>query len=120
MLVKESQNGTDVQDSNEAKRRPLMQAIGNTTTQKPRQRTAVVALGLIFILGGIVGLFIPILPGGALIFAGALMISPQSNWLRRALEKLRLRFPFIERSFKRFSAWGESWQRLFRSNPGGS
>lgn len=94
-----------------------MQEIGITKTQKPLQRIAVVALGWIFILGGVVGLFIPILPGGALIFAGALMLSPQSNWLRRALEKCRVRFPFLERTFNRFSAWGESGQSRFRNNP---
>ena len=97
-----------------------MQEIGITKTQKPPQRIPVVALGWIFILGGIVGLFIPVLPGGVLIFAGALMLRPQSTLLRRALEKCRVRFPFLQRAFKRFAAWGESWQSRFRNNPGDS
>jgi len=97
-----------------------MQVIGTKKKEKPLQRIAVVALGWIFVLGGIVGLFIPILPGGVLILAGALMLSPQSTWLRRALDKCRLRFPFLERTFKRFSAWGDSWQSRFRNSPGDS
>jgi hypothetical protein len=94
-----------------------MQGIGITTKQKPPHRIVVVALGCIFIIGGIGGLFIPILPGAALIFAGVLMLSPQSAWVPRALEKCRLRFPFLERAFKRISTWGESWQNRFRNNP---
>lgn len=85
-----------------------MQFIGIIKSEKPLQRIAVVALGWIFVLGGIVGLFIPILPGGVLICTGALMLSPQSTRLGRALGKCRVRFPFLERTFKRFSAWGES------------
>src|SRR4029077_66596 len=97
-----------------------MEVIGTIKTEKQLQRIAVVALGWIFVLGGTVGLFIPILPGGVLIFAGALMLCPQNTWLRRALSKCRSRFPFLERTFKRFSAWGESWQTRIRNNPGDS
>jgi len=97
-----------------------MEEIGITEAQKPPQRFAIVALGWIFILGGTVGLFIPVLPGGVLIFAGAVMLSPQSTWLCGALEKCRVRLPFLERTFKRFFSWGESWQSRFRNNPGDS
>jgi uncharacterized membrane protein YbaN (DUF454 family) len=38
-----------------------MQEIGITKAQKPPQRFAVVALGWIVVLGGTVGLFIPVL-----------------------------------------------------------
>jgi hypothetical protein len=65
-------------------------------------------------------LFIPILPGGVLIFAGALMLSPQRTGLQRALDKCRVWFPFLESTFKRFSAWGDSWQNRFRNSPSNS
>lgn len=87
-------------------RRPVTQEMEITKTQKLPQRISVIALGWIFIFGGIVGLFLPVLPGGILIFAGALMVSPHSTLLRRALEKCRVRFPFLERAIKRFAAWG--------------
>jgi uncharacterized membrane protein YbaN (DUF454 family) len=75
-----------------------MQEIGVTKTQKLPQRVTIIALSWIVILGGIVGLFIPVLPGGVLIFTGALMLSPHSTLLRRMLEKCRMRFPLLERA----------------------
>ena len=97
-----------------------MQVIGTIKTEKPLRRIAVVALGWIFILGGIAGLLIPILPGGVLIFAGALILNPQNTWLGRALDKCRVRFPFLERTFRRFFAWGDSWPGRVRNSPGNS
>ena len=80
-----------------------MQEFGDPLTQKPPtmrshsygspecKRVAILALGWSLVLSGIVGLFLPIVPGGFLIVAGALMLSPQCAWLRRALEKCRAR-----------------------------
>lgn len=60
--------------------------------QNQLERVALVALGWILTLVGILGLFLPIVPGAFLIVAGALMLSPRSVWLQRA-EKCRARFP---------------------------
>ena len=97
-----------------------MQEIGIAKTQKPLQRIAVVALGWILIIGGIVGLFLPVVPGTFLIVAGALMLKPQRTWLRRALETCRVRFPVLERAFRRYSTWGKCWQSRFSNSPGDS
>jgi hypothetical protein len=61
------------------------------TLTSPLKRVPILALGWVLVLGGIIGLFLPIVPGGFLIVAGALMLSPQCAWLRRALEKYRAR-----------------------------
>jgi len=61
------------------------------TLTSPLKRVAILALGWSLVLGGIIGLFLPIVPGVFLIVAGALMLSPQCAWLRRALEKCRAR-----------------------------
>lgn len=82
--------------------------------QNPLER---VALGWILTLVGILGLFLPIVPGAFLIVAGALMLSPRSAWLLRA-QKYRVRFPVLDRAFRRFSAWGDSVQNRFAHNPG--
>jgi len=82
-----------------------MQEIGITKSQNPLRRIAVVALGWILILGGIVGLFLPIIPGVVLIVIGALLVKPQWAWARRMLEKCRVRFPVLAPAFRRFSAW---------------
>jgi hypothetical protein len=64
-------------------------------------------------IGGIVGLFLPVVPGTFVVIAGALMLNPQCTWLSRAVEKCRMRFPALERAFRRFSTWGECWQSCF-------
>jgi len=55
------------------------------------KRVAILALGWSLVLGGIIGMFLPVVPGGLLIVAGALILSPQCAWLQRALEKCRAR-----------------------------
>jgi hypothetical protein len=75
-----------------------MQEIGVAKAQRPLQR---VALGWILMLVGTVGLFLPVVPGAFLIATGALMLNPQRTWLSRALEKCRMRFPALERAFRR-------------------
>jgi hypothetical protein len=97
-----------------------MHEFGVMKSRNPLPRIAVVALGWVFILGGIVGLFIPVLPGGVLIFAGALMLSPQSTRPRRVLEKCRVRFTFLERAFRRLCAWSESCRSRVRNHSGDS
>jgi hypothetical protein len=94
-----------------------MQEIGITKTQTLPQRVAIIALSWILILGGIVGLFIPVLPGGVLIFAGAIMLSPHSTLLRRMLKTCRMRFPLLERASRPLAAWIESRQSRSQNNP---
>jgi hypothetical protein len=55
-----------------------------------------------------------------LIVVGALMVNRHSAWLRRMLEKFRVRSPVLARAFKRFSAWGETRQSRYESNPADS
>lgn len=94
-----------------------MPEIGTAKVEKP-PRIAAVALGWILLLGGIIGLFLPIVPGGLLIVVGALMLNPRCAWLRRALESCQVQFPGLRRVFRRLSGWGESWQSRFRNNSG--
>jgi len=118
MLTTESENDTDARAGNQLKEgRFAMQEIGIAKTQRPLQR---VALGWILMLVGIVGLFLPVVPGAVLIVAGALILNPQRTWLSRALEKCRMRFPVLERAFRRFSSWGKCWQSHFSNSPGDS
>ena len=97
-----------------------MQEIGITKSQKQLQRVAVIALGWFFICLGIVGLVLPVVPGAVLIVVGALMVNPQLAWLRRMLEKCRVRFPVLAPAFRRFFAWSEGSHSLLRKNPSDS
>ena len=82
-----------------------MQEIGITTSQKPLQRVAVVALGCVLILLGIVGLVLPVVPGAVLMVVGILVVNPQCVWLQRMLEKCQVRFPVGSLAFRHFSTW---------------
>jgi uncharacterized membrane protein YbaN (DUF454 family) len=62
-----------------------MREIGIAKTHKGLRRIATVVLGLILILGGIVGLFLPVVPGVFLIVVGGLMLNPRCARLRRVL-----------------------------------
>ena|ERR1700733_12043898 len=97
-----------------------MQEVGITKSQNTFRRIGVVALGWVLILGGIVGLLVPIIPGAFLIVVGALMVNPQCAWLRSMLEKRRVRFPALASAFRRVSAGSESGQSLFTKNPSDS
>lgn len=87
--------------------------------QRQLERVALIALGWILTLVGILGLFLPIVPGALLIVAGALMLSPRTVWLQRA-EKCRARFPVLDRAFTRFSAWGDRRQSCSGNGPDNS
>jgi hypothetical protein len=87
--------------------------------QNRLERVALLALGWILTIVGILGLFLPIVPGAFLIVAGALMLSPRNVWLRRA-EKCRARFPVLDRVFIRVSAWRDSARKRFGHNAGNS
>jgi ActR/RegA family two-component response regulator len=97
-----------------------MQEIGITKSQNLLPRIAVVGLGWILILGGIVGFFVPIIPGAILIVVGALMVNPQSAWLRRMREKCQVRFTPLAPAFRWLSAWSEGRQSLFKKDPADS
>jgi hypothetical protein len=97
-----------------------MREIGIAKSQRPLRRIAVIVLGWVLILLGIVGLVLPVVPGAVLIVVGALMVNPQLAGSRRMLEKCRVRFPVLAPVFIRFSAWSESSQSLSKKNPSDS
>jgi uncharacterized membrane protein YbaN (DUF454 family) len=92
-----------------------MQEIGITKSPK-LQRFAVVALGWVLILLGIVGLVLPVVAGAVLMVVGVLMVNPQCVWLWRMLEKCQVQFPVVAPAFRHFSTSGESRQSLFKKN----
>lgn len=84
------------------------------TLTKPLRRIAVIALGWSLVLGGIIGLLLPVVPGGFLIVSGVLVVAAEHRWLRRAVDKLGARFPVPKHALNRLSSRGEWWRRTFR------
>jgi CheY-like chemotaxis protein len=76
----------------------VVQETGIAKKQNTLQRLAVVALGWTLILGGIVGLLLPVVPGVVLLAVGAFLLNERYAWLRRAMDKWRSRFPALERA----------------------
>jgi predicted PurR-regulated permease PerM len=97
-----------------------MQEIGITKSEKQLQRVAVIALGWVLICCGIAGLALPVVPGAVLIVVGALMVNPQLRWLRRRLEKCRVRFSVLASASRRLCARSESSQSSAKRSPSDS
>jgi uncharacterized membrane protein YbaN (DUF454 family) len=58
--------------------------------------------GWAFIVAGLGGLFLPILPGLLFLLIGLLILSARHHWARRWMIRLRERFPRADRELKRF------------------
>lgn len=56
------------------------------------RRIMFLVFGWALVLGGVVGLLLPVVPGTLLILAGGAVLSRQSSWAHRVLERFRLWF----------------------------
>lgn len=65
------------------------------------KRTVSLALGWVLVGLGIVGLFLPLLQGVLLIAAGLLLLSRNSETARGWIERLRRRWPRLDRALRR-------------------
>jgi uncharacterized membrane protein YbaN (DUF454 family) len=65
------------------------------------QRTALIVSGWIALAVGVVGLFLPVLPGVLLLLLGLWLLSHEYPWARRWSAELRRRFPATMRRLQR-------------------
>jgi len=61
------------------------------------QRVAVLILGWLLIVLGVVGLFLPVLQGFLFLALGLFVLSRESKWARHLFDKLRARYPEVDR-----------------------
>lgn len=54
-------------------------------------------VGGLLVLAGILGLLLPVVPGWALIFAGAIILAPRMPFIARLLDRLAERVPALKR-----------------------
>ena len=80
------------------------------------RRVALVALGWVLVLAGIVGLPLPVVPGLVLLLAGVAVLRSQSAWFARVLDEWRVRFP----RRNHFLGWVEMGRSRFRCDPDNS
>lgn len=71
-------------------------------------------LGWLLVLLGVIGWFLPVVPGTLLFLLGVAVLSAQSEWIRGKIENLKARFP---RQAARFHALKESLSKTRKVEP---
>jgi uncharacterized membrane protein YbaN (DUF454 family) len=73
-----------------------------STEDKPKRswlaRMAILTFGWIFIILGILGLFLPILQGILFLAIGGMLLSMESPRAQRIMERLRNRYPTLDKT----------------------
>ena len=82
------------------------------------KRILVVVVGWVFILFGVIGLFLPVLQGVLFILIGLAILSTEYVWAHHLLTKLRQRFPKIAGATDHASSKAADWLHcLSRQRP---
>ena len=82
------------------------------------RRWLILGLGWLFVILGIAGLFLPILPGLLFILIGLVLLSGESAWLRRRLDRLRARYPQAGAKIEAAEARARRWLERLRAGKG--
>ena len=75
------------------------------------KKVAAIVVGWVFVLLGIVGLFLPIMQGLLFILIGLTILSTEYVWAHHLLSKLRARFPRIASYTDRAKDKATTWYR---------
>lgn len=87
-------------------------AAGNRVHPKLK-RFLVLTLGWVFIVLGILGLFLPILQGILFLTIGLILLSRESEWAARKLVQLKARYPRFGKTYDEADRRAmRLWQRL--------
>ena len=73
--------------------------------------------GWIFIVLGVIGLFLPILQGVLFLFIGLIILSGEYAWAHHLLQKLRTRFPKLSSKVDEATEKASLWMRRFSREP---
>ena len=77
------------------------------------KKIGILIIGWLFIVLGILGLFLPLLQGILFILIGLSILSSRSTLVRRFLKRIEERFPH---HFERIEIWKEKIRNLFKKN----
>ena len=78
------------------------------------KRYVIMSLGWFFVFLGILVLLLPILQGILFLLIGFILLSRESEWAKRQLEKLKSRYPRFAEKYDEAEARAERlWQRIF-------
>ena len=79
------------------------------------RRFLILGFGWSFIVLGVLGLFLPVLQGILFLLIGFILLSRESEWAQRQLDKLRTRYPGFAEKYDEAEARAERlWQKILR------
>ena len=81
-----------------------------STLRSNKMKFPVLIFGWILLLGGVLGLLLPLLPGIPLLIAGLVILSREYAWARRLLERGRKWIPAVSAKLRRI------WTRVGQRN----
>jgi uncharacterized membrane protein YbaN (DUF454 family) len=81
------------------------------------KRAAWIVTGWLFLVAGVIGVFLPIMQGALFIFIGLLFLSSEYVWAHKLLQNLRNRFPRISRLLDRAELKAREWFRHSAPKP---
>jgi uncharacterized protein (TIGR02611 family) len=79
------------------------------------QRFFLIVMGWTFLVVGVAGLLLPILPGWLFIFAGLLVLSTEYVWAHKLVQRARVRFPKLAASLDSRAHRLQAWVRRYFS-----
>ena len=71
---------------------------------QPIKAVILIVTGWLFILAGVAGLVLPVVPGAILLVGGVMLLSRHYAWARRLLAAGRRRYPQVWRSIHNYRA----------------
>ena len=85
------------------------------------KRILVLAVGWMFILLGVAGLFLPVLQGILFLFIGLIILSTEYVWAHHLLHRLRERFPGLAKHADHAKERAHAWlHRISGRSPDGN
>ena len=82
---------------------------------RSRKRYIVLGLGWFFVALGVLGIILPVLQGILFLLIGFILLSRESAWAQRQLEKLKTRYPKFAKKYDEAEARAEHlWQKITR------
>jgi uncharacterized protein YqgC (DUF456 family) len=83
---------------------------------RTRKRWLILAIGWGFVLLGIAGFIVPVLPGLLFLAIGLVVLSGEYIWARNLLSKLTVRFPSVAARLNRATEKAQSWVSRARAD----
>ncbi len=64
-----------------------------------------IGIGYLFVVIGVIGLILPILPGWLFFASGAVCLSPESTFFRKFVCKIQKWFPWLRGPLDKYRTW---------------